>query len=63
MSALFNSGLAAEVGDSPTGHGASDLPDRIPAIRRAVESLPESPDGSVIFAGAHPARPGGGPGL
>lgn len=63
MSALFISGLAAEVGDNPAGHGASDIPDRIPAIRSAVESLPKSGGGSVIFAGGHPARPGGGPNL
>jgi hydroxyethylthiazole kinase-like uncharacterized protein yjeF len=63
MSALFISGLASEVGDNPAGHGAADIPDRIPAIRRAIELLPESVDGPVIFAGAHPARPGGGPNL
>jgi NAD(P)H-hydrate epimerase len=63
MSALFISGLASEVGDNPAGHGAADIPDRVPAIRRAIELLPESVDGPVIFAGAHPARPGGGPNL
>ena len=63
MSALLISGLAAEVGRHPAGHAASDIPDRIPAVRRAVESLPASVEGPVIFAVAHPARPGGGPGL
>ena len=63
MCALFISGLAAEAGGNPTGHAASDIPDRIPPIRRAIEALPDSADGPVIFAGAHPARPGGGPDL
>lgn len=63
MCALFISGLAAEAGGNPTGHAASDIPDRIPPIRRAIEALPGSFHGPVIFAGAHAARPGGGPDL
>jgi len=59
-SALFISGLAAEVGGHSAGHAASDIPDRIPAVRRAIESLPETAEGPVIFAGADPAKPGGG---
>jgi len=62
MSALFMSGLATEVGD-PAGHAASDIPERIPAIRGAIETLSESVEGPVIFAEAHPVKPGGGPDL
>jgi hypothetical protein len=60
MSALFICGLAAEVGVHPAGHAASDIPDRIPVVRRAIESLSASVEGPVIFAAAHPAKPGGG---
>lgn len=60
MSALFISGLAAEAGGYPTGDSAAAVPDRIPVVRRAIESLPRSGDGPVIFAAAAPGRPGGG---
>ncbi len=63
MSALFISGLAAEAGGYPVGDSAAAFPDRIPVVRRAIESLPKSADGPVIFVSAAPSRPGGGLGL
>lgn len=59
-SALFLSGLAAELGRHPAGHAAEEIPDRIPAVREEVGRLPSHGNGSVIFASASPAKPGGG---
>jgi NAD(P)H-hydrate epimerase len=59
-SALFLSGLAAELGRHPAGHAADEIPDRIPAVREKVERLPGHGSGAVIFASASPEKPGGG---
>ncbi|MCL7969685.1 MAG: hypothetical protein M8867_08705, partial [marine benthic group bacterium] len=59
-SALFLSGLAAEMGGSTEGHAAEDVPDRIPTIRREVESLQADGEGPVNFVSASSAKPGGG---
>jgi NAD(P)H-hydrate epimerase len=59
-SALFLSGLAAELGGYSVGHGAEDVPSRIPSIRREVESLRGDGEGAVNFVSASPGKPGGG---
>ncbi|MCL7962105.1 MAG: NAD(P)H-hydrate dehydratase [marine benthic group bacterium] len=59
-SALFLSGLAAEMGGCTEGHAAEDVPDRIPTIRREVESLQADGEGPVNFVSASSAKPGGG---
>lgn len=48
--ALFLSGVAARRSPVPEGHLASDVPDRIPAVRAAVEGLAPGPDGGVLFS-------------
>ena len=57
---LFLSGLAAELGSHPAGHAAEDTPDRIPVVRHEIGQLANHGNGSVIFASASPAKPGGG---
>jgi hypothetical protein len=42
------------------GHAAEDVPDRIPTIRREVESLRADAAGPVNFVSASPGKPGGG---
>lgn len=59
-SALFLSGLAAELGSCPVGHAAEEIPDRIPVVREEIGRLPGYGSGSVIFASASPEKPGGG---
>ena len=59
-SALFLSGLAAEMGGYPVGHAAADVPDRIPAVRREVERLKADGEGPVNFVSASAGKPGGG---
>lgn len=58
--ALFLSGLATEASADPVGHAAADVPDRLPALRRAVRGLAGAGDGPVLFVSADPAAPGGG---
>jgi NAD(P)H-hydrate epimerase len=59
-SALFLSGLAAEMGGYPVGHVAEDVPDRLPSIRREIERLEADGVGPVNFVSASPGKPGGG---
>jgi hypothetical protein len=59
-SALFLSGLAAELGSHPAGHAADEIPDRLPVVREEIGRLPGYGGGSVIFASASPEKPGGG---
>lgn len=47
--ALVLTGVAAEAGPAAEGHLASDVPDRLPAARAALASLPASPPGPVLF--------------
>jgi NAD(P)H-hydrate epimerase len=48
--ALLISGAAARQSPVPEGHLASDVPDRIPAVRRRLEELPAVGEGPVLFA-------------
>ena len=59
-SALFLSGLAAEMGGYPVGHVAEDVPDRLSSIRREIERLEGDGVGPVNFVSASPGKPGGG---
>ena len=47
--ALVLTGLAAGASTLPEGHLASDVPDRIPAAREALEALPVREGGGVLF--------------
>jgi NAD(P)H-hydrate epimerase len=47
--ALFLSGLASDASDVPEGHLASDVPDRIPGVRRRLEELEPASDGPILF--------------
>lgn len=55
--ALLVSGLAAAAAPEPVGHAASDLPERIPGVRREVGAPFASRWGGVLFAS--PAPPEG----
>jgi hydroxyethylthiazole kinase-like uncharacterized protein yjeF len=59
-SALFMSGLAAELGGHPAGHAADEVPDRLQVVRAAIEDLPSGSRGPVLFVSADPGKPGGG---
>lgn len=52
--ALLVSRLAAEAAPEPVGHAASDLTERLPAARRAVETCAATPWPAVRFASAAP---------
>lgn len=47
--ALVLSGFAAARSDAAEGHLASDVPDRLPAVRALLEALPPRESGPVLF--------------
>ena len=47
--ALVLTGLAAEASAVPEGHLASDVPDRLPAAREALEALPPREGGGAFY--------------
>lgn len=47
--ALFLSGLASALAAVPEGHLASDVPDRIPEVRRRLEGLEPTSEGPILF--------------
>ncbi len=52
--ALFLTGAAAEISAHSIGHTASDVPDRIPAVRATVEGLGLPRDPAVLFRSTAP---------
>ncbi len=52
--ALFLTGGAAELSAHAIGHAASDVPDRIPIVRAAVENLGSPADPVVLFRSIAP---------